>query len=161
VGTYVRIVAYGEDIYLAAMSLAGIGLSDRAIAAKTGVGSGTIRRWRLATKPPSVVVRRQIADAWAVPNDSIYCYLLGAYLGDGLVTLYPPNAWCLRIYNDRRYESISQEILAAMRATFPGGRVRSHPASKVAADVRVLGIQRSLERSRSTGRGVSTIARSN
>jgi hypothetical protein len=61
--------------------------------------------------------------------------LLGAYLGDGVVTLYPPNAWCLRIYNDRRYKSISREILAAMWTTFPGGLVRMHGASTGEADV--------------------------
>jgi hypothetical protein len=81
------------------------------------------------------VRRRRIADAWSVPVDGDYCYLLGAYLGDGLVTLYPPNAWCLRVFNDRRYQSISQEIISAMRTTFPGGRVRLTPASNSEADV--------------------------
>jgi hypothetical protein len=128
-------MAYSTDNYLAVMSLVGTGLTDRAIAARTGVGAGTVRRWRVTTKPPDAVLRRRIAEAWSVPVDATYCYLLGAYLGDGLVTLYPPNSWCLRIFNDRRYQSISQEILTAMRATFPGGRVRLTPSSNSEADV--------------------------
>lgn len=129
------IMAYGEDKYRAVMSLVGNGISDGAIAAKTGVAAGTVRRWRLAKKPPDLVRRRQVAEAWSVPVDPIYCYLLGAYLGDGTVTLYRRSAWCLRIFNDRRYRSISQEILAAMRTTFPGGHVRLQPSSTSEADV--------------------------
>jgi hypothetical protein len=128
-------MAYSEDSYLAVMSLVDTGLTDRPLAAATGVVPATVRRWRLAPKPPDVVRRRRIAEAWSVPVEATYCYLLGAYLGDGLVTLYPPNAWCLRIYNDRRYRSISDEILTAMRATFPGGRVRLTPSSNSEADV--------------------------
>jgi transcriptional regulator with XRE-family HTH domain len=120
-------MAYEVDSYLAVMSLLGMGISDSAIAAKTGVGSGTVRRWRRATKPPSAVLRSQIADTWSVPVDATYCYLLGAYLGDGTVGLKPPNAWNLRIFSDRRYESISREIIAAMRTTFPGARPRVQP----------------------------------
>jgi len=131
-------MAYGADRYLEVISLVGTGLGDSAIAEMTGVRSATVRRWRIAKKPPSAVLRRQVAEAWCVPVDPIYCYLLGAYLGDGLVTLYPPTAWCLRIYNDRRYQSISQEILAAMRTTFPGGAVRVHPSSSGNADVLCL-----------------------
>ena len=129
------IMAYDADNYLAVMSLVGTGISDGTIAAKTGVAAGTVRRWRLATRPPSLVRRRQVADAWSVPVDPVYCYLLGAYLGDGTVTLYRRSSWCLRIFNDRRYKSISQEILTAMATTFPEGHVRLRPSSSSEADV--------------------------
>jgi transcriptional regulator with XRE-family HTH domain len=128
-------VAYSADSYLTVMSLLGTGLSDRAVAAKTGVGVGTVHRWRTTTSPPTAVLMRRIADSWAVPAHATYCYLLGAYLGDGLVTLYPPNSWCLRIYNDERYKSISREILDAMRTTVPAGRIRAHTAASGGADV--------------------------
>ena len=113
------------------MKLVGTGVTDGRIAAKTGVAAGTVRRWRLATKPPAVVRRWQVAEAWSVPVDPVYCYLLGAYPGDGTVTLHRRSSWCLRIFNDRRYKAISQEILAAMTTTFPGGYVRLHPRRRL------------------------------
>jgi len=128
-------MGHDEATYMAVMDLLGTGRSDRAIAAKTSVSPGTVRRWRLATAPPKGVLRRRMADAWAVPDKTAYCYLLGAYLGDGTVVLVPPNAASLQIVNDRRYKAISEEILAAMRTTFPGGPLRAHPSSVGESDV--------------------------
>jgi transcriptional regulator with XRE-family HTH domain len=128
-------MAYDEANYTRVMALLNTGVSDYAIAARTGVGRGTVRRWRLSAAPPQAVLRRQILNNWSVPDDAAYCYLLGAYLGDGTVTLPPPNGAVLRIVNDRRYQSISEEILGAMRTTFQGGRVRVHPSSIGESDV--------------------------
>jgi hypothetical protein len=124
-----------EATYLAVMDLLGTGISDYAIAARTDVSPGTVRRWRLAADPPQGVLRKRISDAWAVSDETAYCYLLGAYLGDGTVVLAPPNGASVRIVNDRRYKSISTEILAAMQTTFPEGRVRVHPSSVGESDV--------------------------
>jgi hypothetical protein len=44
---------------------------------------------------------------------------LGAYLGDGTVYHQAPRFWDLRIVDDRRYQQISEQIRAAMTATFP------------------------------------------
>jgi hypothetical protein len=41
--------------------------------------------------------------------------------------------------NDRRYQSISREILSAMKTTFPGGLVRGHPSTTSEADVLSVG----------------------
>lgn len=117
------------------MSLLGTCLSDRAIATRTGVSHGTVRRWRLAAAPPQGVMLHRIAVSWTVPDGAAYCYLLGAYLGDGIVVFPTRNTTLLRIVNDRRYPSVSEEILAAMRKTFAGGRTRVHPSSAGASDV--------------------------
>jgi hypothetical protein len=83
-------------------------------------------------------VRSQVADAWWVPDDAAYCYLLGTYLGDGTVSLRSAGAARVQVVNDRRYEcyeSILREILAAMATTFPGGTPRVHPSSTGESDV--------------------------
>jgi hypothetical protein len=128
-------MAYDEASYKTVMSLLAEGATDQAIAATTGVHYATVRRWRLAGTPPQAVVRQHIADQWCVPHDAAYCYLLGAYLGDGTISLKPPGGWCLLIFNDRRYQSISREVLAAMTTTFPGRRPRQRPASTGDSDV--------------------------
>jgi len=126
---------YDEVSYAAVMSLLGNGISDYAIAVKTGVGRGTVRRWRIAGVPPQAVSMRRAADGWSVPDGAAYCYLLGAYLGDGTVSLRSARGARLQVVNDRRYESISQEILATTRTTFPGGIPRVHPSSTDESDV--------------------------
>jgi hypothetical protein len=62
-----------------------------------------------------------------------YCYLLGAYLGDGTICVQR-GVW-LQIVNDRRYPSISAEIRRAMETTFPGRPSRSHPSTAGESDV--------------------------
>ncbi len=104
------------------------GVSDRAIARETGVSRGTVRRWRLAPFPPATVRRSDLEQAWKIGRATSYRYLLGAYLGDGTVSYRAPNYWDLRIVNDRRYQAVSEEILQAMLATFPGGRVGRCPS---------------------------------
>jgi hypothetical protein len=66
-------------------------------------------------------------DPWEVVDEAAYWYLLGCYLGDGHVTHRPPGGWTLRVASDQQYESIIEEILAAMDTTFPGGRARGLP----------------------------------
>jgi hypothetical protein len=127
--------AYDKASYTAVMALLPTGVSDRAIEAKTGVGRGTVRRWRLTAVPPPAVLRKEVADAWSVPDEAAYCYLLGAYLGDGTVAVRTPNSARLQVVNDRCYEAISEEILGAMHATFPGGSLRVHPSSTGESDV--------------------------
>jgi hypothetical protein len=69
-----------------------------------------------------------------------YCYLLGAYLGDGHVTHRPPNTWTLRIACDRQYEQIIGEVMTAMELTFPGRRATRIQSSSGASDVLTITI---------------------
>lgn len=101
-----------------------IGLSDHEIARRTGVSQGTVSRWHRAALPPASVRRAESAASWRTSDGPRYCYLLGAYLGDGTVCHRPPNFWSLQVINDRRYPNISAEVLDAMRSTFPGSTPR-------------------------------------
>lgn len=87
------------------------------------------------TQPPATVRRARRASSWSVEDAMSYCYLLGAYLGDGTVCHQPPDFWSVQIINDRRYPGISAEILAAMRLTFPGSIPRMWESSLGESDI--------------------------
>ena len=126
-------MAYRASDYWAVAQLFGRGLSDYEIGRRTGVSRGTVRRWRIAESLPITIQRRELEANWSVPDPPAYCYLLGAYLGDGTVCVQK-GTW-LQIVNDRRYPGVSEEIMGAMEATFPESRARLHPSSSGAADV--------------------------
>jgi len=153
-------MAFTRIDYEAVRSLFGTGLSDRAIARQTRVSQGTVRRWRLTPSPPSTVLRSDLAERSTIDDAAAYCYLLGAYLGDGTVGHRPPDYRDLRIVNDRRYQRISAEILGAMRSTFlaaqPGCALHGW-ASRTSCPSH---IPQSGAPVRSTDPGASTFARS-
>jgi hypothetical protein len=124
---------YDKHSYDAVVSLLGSGLSDYRIAALTGIGRGTVRRWRVTGCPPLSVEHRQLEADWKVTDGRAYCYLLGAYLGDGTVCVQK-GKW-LQIVNDRRYSGITREICEAMAVTFPGRPPRVHPSTIGESDV--------------------------
>ena len=116
--------------------LAEQGLSDYRISEITGVARSTVLRWRHRSDPPGRGrTAAAVSSDWHVPDTPAYCYLLGCYLGDGNVTHKPPNGWTLRIACDRRYAGMMDEIIAAMTATFPGGRPTRRQASRGASDI--------------------------
>jgi hypothetical protein len=117
------------------MALVMSGVSDYHTAKRTGISRGTVRRWRLSEVPPQSVLRSRLAATWMIEDQFAYCYLLGAYLGDGTVCSPNRGGLWLQIVNDRRYPSISQEILRSMAVTFPGARPRSHRSSVGESDV--------------------------
>jgi hypothetical protein len=124
---------HAVSTYQAAMSLLKSGMSVGAVSGVTGVSRGTLRRWRDAGTPPQAVVRHELRESWEVLDGRSYCYLLGAYLGDGTVCVQR-GIW-LQIVNDRRYPEISREIMSAMEASFPGRRARSHPSTQGESNV--------------------------
>ncbi|HUA46094.1 MAG TPA: hypothetical protein VMA77_12745 [Solirubrobacteraceae bacterium] len=126
-------MAYDIASYEAVIGLLGTGLSDYRIAAQTGVNRSTVRNWRLAAGPPQTVKRAELAAAWSIQDMPAYCYLLGAYLGDG--TVHTRKGIALNIVNDRRYPGVSREILGAMARTFPGRSPRVHPSSTGESDI--------------------------
>lgn len=124
-----------EEQFELVKQLAVQGLSDYKIAAATGVPRGTVLRWRHREDPPHAHLSAVAASKWRVVEAVAYCYLLGAYLGDGHVTHRPPNTWVLRISCDRRYGAIIDEVRAAMDATFPGRLSTRFPSSTGGSDV--------------------------
>lgn len=127
---------YDRAAFDAVMGLLNQGLSDYAIAARTGVGRGTVRRWRITQTVPETVHRSQLLDQWRVHDGATYCYLLGTYLGDGTVCVQR-GVW-LQVVNDRRYPNISAEIKAAMERTFPERSARTHPSFVGQSDVHCI-----------------------
>lgn len=55
-----------------------------------------------------------------------YAYLLGLYLGDGMLSLHPRRVYRLRIFLDRGHPVIVQECAAAMSLVLPDSRVAIH-----------------------------------
>ena len=50
-----------------------------------------------------------------------YVYLLGLYLGDGMLSMQRNGVWRLRIFQDARYEALVSECGRAMRAVVANG----------------------------------------
>jgi hypothetical protein len=110
-------------------SLAVAGRNASQIARATGIPRSTVRDWlrpaakterpraNLCTKcghPPHAFDR--------LP-ESEYAYLLGMYLGDGVISRHRRDVYRLRIVNDMRYTAITAECAQAMRAVMPTSRV--------------------------------------
>jgi transcriptional regulator with XRE-family HTH domain len=123
------------DEYATASGLFGTGLSDREIARRVGISQSTISRWHRSNEPPLTVRRHERSSSWRISNADRYCYLLGAYLGDGTLSHQEPNFWSLAIVNDRLYSDISAEILRAMAVTFPGSTPRLWASWRGKSDV--------------------------
>lgn len=156
VRTCVRIMSHDIATYYAVMALLRTGLSDYKIAAQTGVNQSTVRNWRRAAGPPQTIERAELAATWSVEDGPSYCYLLGAYLGDGTVQV--GKGMSLRIVNDRGYPGVSSEILEAMARIFPGrspASTRRRPASRTFS---ASAIRRSSAHSLSTELDGSTFA---
>lgn len=115
------------------------GVSIPVVARELGIPRGTVRTWSRRDTPPLAALRHAAGISWSVGNPDRYCYLLGAYLGDGTVSHPASKSWTLRIINDRRYPEISREILDAMSQTFPDSTPRIWPASHGQADLLQVG----------------------
>jgi hypothetical protein len=63
-----------------------------------------------------------------------YAYLLGLYLGDGLISAHPRGVFRLRIFLDRAYPLIVRECEAAIGLLAPTGRVGVHRHKKARMD---------------------------
>jgi hypothetical protein len=96
------------------------GLTDSAIARRTGIPRCTVRDWRCR---PQIRARTWAGSPCAhdfsrLPAKS-YSYLLGIYLGDGCIS-EAGRVWRLRIVLDDKYPGIIEYCRAAIETVMPG-----------------------------------------
>jgi hypothetical protein len=97
-----------------AMTLMEAGCGDSEIERLTGIPSGTVSAWRHGR---GVAYHRRLAAAkpsWRPNEPQAYCYLLGAYLGDGCIAVFPSGAASLVLTLDSSYPGIIGKVERAM-----------------------------------------------
>ncbi len=102
------------------MTLIELGHSDREIAHLTGVPRSTVGAWRHGR---GISHHERVASAkpsWRPENPCAYSYLLGAYLGDGCISVVSARCASLVITLDSSYPAIVAEIQEATSVVFPG-----------------------------------------
>jgi hypothetical protein len=112
------------------MRLLGVGLSQRQVAAATGIPRDTVGDWaRGQRRGPRWSADGRCAarhDFESLPGAS-YAYLLGIYLGDGCISHSRPRVWRLRIFLDAAYPEIIAACGQAMRSVRPTNRLSVTP----------------------------------
>ncbi|MDQ3619639.1 MAG: hypothetical protein M3391_05855 [Actinomycetota bacterium] len=116
------------------------GLNDCEIARATGIPRGTIKDWRHGSRdhllrpgrPSSVVPRLDCPICEGGTTDPRACsYLLGVYLGDGMLSAAPRGVFKLRVVLDTRYQGIIRECRRAISAVRPVTRMAVNQIPKV------------------------------
>lgn len=112
------------DEFSSVMELIHAGRGDAQIQRLTGVPRKTVSAWRHGR---GVVRHRRQARAgssWRPTDAPRYCYLLGAYLGDGHVVVTSLRSATLVLSLDAIYPAIVDEVAGAMQAVFPDATPR-------------------------------------
>jgi hypothetical protein len=102
------------------------GITTREIARLTGIPERTVAHWRRGDRR-SPGSRRPAAPCPRCedgPLDQSYAYLLGAYLGDGHITLHRRGVHALSLYCSDNWPGIMDEIEVAMREVIAVGVCR-------------------------------------
>lgn len=126
-----------EQDFVAVRRLVADGLSDYAVARRTGVPRSTVQNWR---RCPAKRLRTNPSPRWRPPDAAAYCYLLGLYLGDGHITARGRSATiCLSL--DVAYPGLIREATEALAVTFPGSRAHryDHRAARGVAILQLSG----------------------
>lgn len=114
--SYVRLMR-PESEYREALRLIELGVNDCEIGRRLGIPRGTIRDWRVAAKSGGRTKHwsgLRPVTCFRCEGDSVdeeaYAYLLGAYLGDGCISLMRRGVFSLRVTCDLKYPDIINEI---------------------------------------------------
>jgi hypothetical protein len=102
------------------MTLMEAGRSDHEIAGLTGVPQSTVAAWRHGR---GIARHQREATArvgWRPASAAAYCYLLGAYLGDGHIRVFSRRSASLIVTLDSSYPGVIAEVQHAVAAVFPG-----------------------------------------
>ncbi len=116
------------------LELAERGLNKSQIARATGISRTTIRMWLSGRTPGSQPGVRRVQCPRCGPFSEIvpgitayaYAYLLGLYLGDGLVSRGPRGVYRLRIFLDCAHPLIARECAAAMSVVMPSSKAGTY-----------------------------------
>jgi Homeodomain-like domain-containing protein len=107
------------DEHHAVDTLAGLGRNPSDIARLTGIPRSTVRDW--LRRPPLDDSRGVSPKDPEVPSAE-YAYLLGMYLGDGVISR-ARRCYRLRVSTDAAYPGVIAECAQAMQAVLPRNRV--------------------------------------
>jgi hypothetical protein len=108
---------HDADTVRTALELVASGLSDREAAKRAGVSRHTLRRWRVGRV--SIAEREDRDERRTRPLDErAYSYLLGVYLGDGVVS-WTARSTQLTLTLDSRYPDVVRECAMAIARTLP------------------------------------------
>ena len=108
-----------EEEYRQGLRLIEAGINDCEIGRRLEIPRGTIKSWRLGVASKSGGRTESWSGKQRVTcfrchdgciDEEAYAYLLGAYLGDGCLSLYPREVYQLRITCDLKYPDIIDEI---------------------------------------------------
>jgi Helix-turn-helix len=102
------------------------GMTATEIARRSGIPRATVRDWINGRVPRAGLSRCPTCGLAGHVRSALppaYAYLLGAYLGDGCVSLHPRGVYRLRITLDTAYPGIIDEVVAAARAVMPASAV--------------------------------------
>lgn len=133
--TFVRSIMHPSEVRTRAMELIAAGYNDCQAARTMGIPRSTIRDWRRPTYVPrngEILQRETCPRCWhgARPirfASGDYAELLGLYLGDGHVSVYP-RAQRLRIALDKKYPRIIADARTLLGRCFSANRVDVVPA---------------------------------
>jgi hypothetical protein len=98
----------------------GEGFGDSEIARLTGIPRPTISAWRHNLGRRYHERLATATSRWRPTQPDAYCYLLGAYLGDGCINALPRGGASLLISLDLSYPAIIDTVEDTVRAVFQG-----------------------------------------
>jgi len=104
------------------LDLVRTGLNDCEISRRTGIPRGTIRDWRRGRRPNFERTRATCAVCVGTPlalPQAAYTYLLGLYLGDGYLVVFPRGVYKLRITCANRYPELIRHCELAIAQVLP------------------------------------------
>ncbi|HSJ26837.1 MAG TPA: helix-turn-helix domain-containing protein, partial [Acidimicrobiia bacterium] len=117
-----------REEYEEVMRLVADGHDDSQISRATGISRTTVRGWRRGTQRTADRSSGRCGGGCgsrehAAEIGDIYVYLLGQYLGDGMLSAYPRSVYRLRIVCTATYPRIIEELTGAMMAVRGSERV--------------------------------------
>jgi hypothetical protein len=130
--------ASSQSDFTLAMTLVSEGLGDSEIARLTGIPRPTISAWRHNRGRRYHERLATATSRWRPARPGAYCYLLGAYLGDGCIHAVGRGGASLLVSLDLSYPVIIVAVEESVRAVFPDVPVtRVHPGEAGLTVIRV------------------------